>query len=243
MPYELAVETATAQHPIRFRLRDEHGRHLGENQLVFHEHRQALWEGLFDTRQYVQRYTGSMCREGQAEPATAAQLIDDLGVFLGQKVLGPEIFDRLARDHRRRTLLVRLPAAGVDPLAAAFARVPWEIARGGPAQPPLLERNLLVRAVTDDMPPGNGDAATHSAETEPYCAVCSQGERAPPFPVLIPPQVRCAGREPSSPWRIVALESPGIPGSVLCRLGRKALSRVAPRSRWLPARQAEPSQP
>jgi len=47
--------------------------------------------------------------------------------------------------------VVRLPHAGEDLLAAAFARVPWEIARLPDGTRP---HNLVVRAVTDATPPG-----------------------------------------------------------------------------------------
>jgi len=104
MFYELTVETDGVDKPVRFRLRDRHGVQVGANQLLLGEHRPALWEGLFDTRQYVRRYTGSICREDHTNPATAEQLIDDLGVFLGQEVFGPEIFGRLTEDGGRQIL-------------------------------------------------------------------------------------------------------------------------------------------
>jgi len=150
MLYELIVETDLDQMIARFRLNDEHGEQLGANQVLLTEHSRFLWEGLFDTRRYVERYEGILLWEEQTEPETAEQLLERLGVFLGEKVLGENISRELTRSQQRRTLLVRLPDTKNDLLAAAFARVPWEIARPGEGEPALMERNLVVRLVTKD---------------------------------------------------------------------------------------------
>ena len=93
----------------------------------------------------VERFAGSLKFEGAAEPATAEER---LGVDLGQKVLGEDILGHLTESFQQRTLLIRLPAPQADPLAAAFARMPWELARPAPGEPRLLDRNLVVRAAT-----------------------------------------------------------------------------------------------
>ena len=108
-------------------------------------------QGLFDTRRYVERYEGSMIFDDQAEPATAQMLLERLGLFLGEKVLGEEIVRALAGPERR-VLVVRLPTTDEDVLAAAFARVPWEIGRLPDGTRP---QNLVVRAVTEDTAEGN----------------------------------------------------------------------------------------
>jgi len=150
MQYELIVETIAEQKAVRLRLLNEHGVFQAANELNLADHRAALWEGLFDTRSHVDRYEGSLKWEGAEQPESDKQILNRLGVFLGNDVLGKEIFGKLTATSQNRTLLVKLPCAGNDILAAAFARVPWEIARSAPNESSLMERNLVVRVVTDD---------------------------------------------------------------------------------------------
>ena len=58
---------------------------------------------------------------------------------------------RSGSPESQRTLRIQLPGATEEDnhLAAALARVPWEIARPAADQPTLAERNLLVRVVHD----------------------------------------------------------------------------------------------
>ncbi|MDQ3583638.1 MAG: CHAT domain-containing protein, partial [Pseudomonadota bacterium] len=72
-------------------------------------------------------------------------------VCIAEEVLGEEIFRLLWASEAQRTLRIQLPGATEDQnhLAAALARVPWEIARPKADQPTLGERNLLVRIVHD----------------------------------------------------------------------------------------------
>ena len=143
--YKLRVETDAEQSLARFKLFHGDDRLLGSNEIRLPEHSSALWEGLFDTRRYIERYEGAMVFNGQTEPATAQMLLDRLGSFLGEKVLGAEIVRSLA--GQRRVLVVHLPTVDEDRLAAAFARVPWEIAR---LEDGTRLRNLVVRAVTEN---------------------------------------------------------------------------------------------
>jgi tetratricopeptide (TPR) repeat protein len=135
---------------VRLRLTDQQGRQLGANQVLLAEHSSALWQGLFDTGAYVRTYADSM--RFTDRPATAADLLAQIGVFLGQKILGPEIMKAVYAGRHQRSLLVRQPEALDDRLAAAFARVPWEIARPAAGQEPLLERNMVVRMETGSSP-------------------------------------------------------------------------------------------
>ncbi|MFO1429069.1 MAG: CHAT domain-containing protein [Candidatus Competibacteraceae bacterium] len=132
------------------RLLDEHGVQQGAQQVHLPDFSPALWTGLSDTRRYIFLHQGNLLLDGWTRPATAAELLEHLGVFLGEQVLGSAIMQVLTQTAQRRTLLVHLPPTADDVLAAAFARVPWEIARPGVGQPPLLERNLIVRLVTED---------------------------------------------------------------------------------------------
>ncbi len=87
---------------------DEHGVQVGAQQVQLPEHSPALWTGLFDTRRYVLLHQGNLLLEGQTRPATAAELLEHLGVFLGTDVLGAGIMGVLTQSVQRRTLLVRL---------------------------------------------------------------------------------------------------------------------------------------
>ena len=157
--FHLDVTTEPDDAVVRLRLRDDDGRHLASHIVRLADHSPALWEGLFDTRAHVARYAGST--RFTAEPATPEDLLARLGVFLGRDVLGSELTVLLHKGIQRRTLVVRLPAtadatATDENLAAAFARVPWEIARPDLDAPPLMHRNLAVRTVladADDGPP------------------------------------------------------------------------------------------
>lgn len=150
--FTLDVGTDPDAGVVRLRLTDEQGRQLGANQVRLAEHSPARWQGLFDTRAFVQTYANSVIFTDR--PATAAELLAQIGVFLGEKVLGPEILAALLHHGiRQRSLLVRQPEALEDHLAVAFARVPWEMARPSAGQPPLLERNLVVRMETPGAPP------------------------------------------------------------------------------------------
>jgi len=131
---------------IHLRLTDEHGRQLGANQVRVAEHSAALWQGLFDTGSYVRTYSNSV--RFTDRPATASDLLEQVGVFLGEKVLGPGITAALHAGVHHRSLVVRQPEALEDRLEAAFARVPWEIARPVAGQAALFERNLGVRMET-----------------------------------------------------------------------------------------------
>jgi tetratricopeptide (TPR) repeat protein len=139
--FALDVGTDPDSDVVRLRLTDEQGRQLGANQVVLSEYGAALWQGLFDTRAYVRTYADSV--RFTDRPATAADLLEQIGVFLGETVLGPGILAALHPGIHQRSLLVRI--APEDRVAAAFARVPWEIARPAAGQEALLERNLVVR--------------------------------------------------------------------------------------------------
>ncbi|MCP4104201.1 MAG: CHAT domain-containing protein, partial [Desulfobacteraceae bacterium] len=149
MQYELIIKTEPEERLARLRLLDNNGVQAGSNTVRLSEHSPAMWEGLFDTRGYVERYQKNlMDKEGRT--ATDDEILRHLGVFLSDTVLGKEIMGRLAESGRHRTLLIRLPKTGGDIFASAFARIPWEIARAGTDDESLMERNVVVRVVTED---------------------------------------------------------------------------------------------
>ncbi|HWM92600.1 MAG TPA: CHAT domain-containing protein [Thermoanaerobaculia bacterium] len=143
--FVLDVRTDPESDIVRLRLTDEPGNtHLGANQVRLSEHSSALWQGLFDTRSFVDTYANSV--QFTDRPETAADLFERIGVFLGEKVLGLEILAALHAGTYQRSLLVRISPE--DRNAAAFARVAWEMARPAPGQEALFERNLVVRLET-----------------------------------------------------------------------------------------------
>ncbi len=134
----------TADYPSRtaeLRLLDAHGAQTAFRQTDFKQIAVSRQQGLFDLRNYLRHYA-----EG-AEVASVAEI----GVCIAEQVLGEEIFRHLWASESQRTLRIQLPGAAEEEnlLAAALARVPWEIARPAANQPTLGERNLLVRVVHD----------------------------------------------------------------------------------------------
>jgi len=103
-------------------------------------------QGLFDLRNYLRHYV---------EEGKEAASVAEIGVCIAEEVLGADIFRTLAASRSQRTLRIQLPGATEEDnhLAAALARVPWEMARAAADQPTLGERNLLVRVVHDMAAP------------------------------------------------------------------------------------------
>jgi tetratricopeptide (TPR) repeat protein len=112
---------------------------------------------LFDLRKYLRNYV-----EAGKEAASAAEI----GVCIAEDVLGEEIFLKLWDADTRRSLVIQLPAATEEDnrLAAALARVPWEIARPAASQPMLGERNLVVRVIHLMAAPTNEPLALDADE-------------------------------------------------------------------------------
>ena len=151
--FVLDVETDKATRAARLRLTGPAGELLGEHQVRLDAHPPARWEGLFETRRYIRR----MARDRRQ----AEVLLDTVGAFLGRSVLGTELTRAVAGGEPRRTLLVRLAGAESDPVAAAFGRVPWELARIEGDLRTLRQRNVAVRVTPalDDEASGAADAA------------------------------------------------------------------------------------
>ena len=88
------------------------------------------------------------------------------------------------RDHgeafaagvRQRTLLVKMPEVGNDRLAAAFARVPWEIARPTDDGGALYENNLVVRM---ESPVPQRRPTRRRSKATSLCACSSSSPRRP----------------------------------------------------------------
>lgn len=141
----------TADYPSRtaeFSLRDAAGTQLAFRQTDFKTISVSHQQGLFDLRNYLRLYIA----DGKERAAVA-----EIGVCIAEEVLGAEIFGKLWESEAQRTLRIQLPGASdtENHLAAALARVPWEIARPAPDRDTLGERNLLVRVVHDMKPSGS----------------------------------------------------------------------------------------
>jgi tetratricopeptide (TPR) repeat protein len=140
--FDLIIDTDSPSHTAEFRLLDAHANQLAYRQTDFTSISVSRRLGLFDLRNYLRNLV---------EPGHEAASVAEIGVCIAEEVLGVEIFRTLWKSIEQRTLRIKLPGATEeeDHLAAALARVPWEIARPAADQPTLGERNLLVRVVHD----------------------------------------------------------------------------------------------
>lgn len=86
---------------IRLRLQDAQGNPLAGQQVKISNHPVSQWQGIFDTRDYVVRFAGNLMRQGEDIPVTAEQLLDEVGRFLGESVLGAQIMTRLQGNAHR----------------------------------------------------------------------------------------------------------------------------------------------
>jgi len=146
--FDLSITADSPNRTAAFRLCDEHGMQLASRQTDFKVVTASRLRGLFDLRDYLDLYVG----DGDEVAAVA-----EIGVCIAAEVLGKEVFEKLWLSETQRTLRIQLPGATEEGnyLAAALARVPWEIARPSPYQATLGERNLLVRVVHNMQPPAS----------------------------------------------------------------------------------------
>ena len=113
---------------------------------------------MFDLRNYLRDYV---------ETGQEAAAVAEIGVCIAEQLLGQDIFQLLYAAESPRTLRIQLPGATEDEnyLAAALARVPWEIARPAADKPTLAERHLLVRIVHDMQAPATLALALEPGES------------------------------------------------------------------------------
>jgi hypothetical protein len=144
--FDLILTADTPSRAAELRLLDAHGTQLAYRQADFNSLPASRLQGLFDLRNYLRLYV----EEGKEEASVAG-----IGVCIAEEILGEEIFRLLWASESQRTLRIQLPGATEEEnlLAAALARVPWEIARAAPDLSTLSERNLLVRVVHDMAAP------------------------------------------------------------------------------------------
>lgn len=146
--FDLIITADYTSRTADFALRDAAGVQLGYRKTEFGKISVSHQQGLFDLRNYLRLYV----EVGKEHAAVA-----EIGVCIAEEVLGEEIFVALYAAKSPRTLRIQLPRAGdtENHLAAALARVPWEIARPSAEAETLGERNLLVRVVHDMQAPAS----------------------------------------------------------------------------------------
>lgn len=146
MHFDLTISSDTSNLTADLRLCDEHGRQIAYRQTDFKLIPVSKRRALFDLRDHVRYYV---------DPGDEAEAIAEIGVCIAEDLLGEEVFKRLWLPQNQRTLCIKLPGATEEEntLAAALARVPWEIARPSKDKQTLGERFLLVRVVHDGPPP------------------------------------------------------------------------------------------
>ncbi len=140
--FDLVITADTPSGTADLRLLDAHGSQIAYRQTDFGQVPVSRQQGLFDLRNYLRHYVVR---------GREAASVAEIGVCIAEEVLGEEIFRHLWEPVHQRTLRIQLPGATEEGnlLAAALARVPWEIARPAADQPTLGERALLVRVVHD----------------------------------------------------------------------------------------------
>ncbi|MBC8114533.1 MAG: hypothetical protein H7062_09160, partial [Candidatus Saccharimonas sp.] len=140
--FDLIVTADSPSRTAELRLLDANGAQVAYRQTDFNNIAVSRLQGLFNLRDYLRQFV---------ESGSEVTSVAEIGVCLAEEVLGEEIFRKLWESESQRTLRIQLPGATEEEnhLAAALARVPWEIARPAANQPTLGERNLLVRVVHD----------------------------------------------------------------------------------------------
>ena len=144
--FDLVITADTPSLTAELRLLDGDGNQLAYRLTDFKTIAVSRRQGLFDLRNYLKNYV---------EQGKEAASVAEIGVCIAEEVLGQEIFLKLWQANNQRTLRIQLPGATEEEnhLAAALARVPWEIARPAVDKPTLADRHLLVRVVHDMAAP------------------------------------------------------------------------------------------
>lgn len=154
----LVVHADHVRRQAQLHLLDANGIQLGWHSVDFQRLSVSEQRALFDLGNFLRHYV---------EPEQQATSLANVGVCIAERVLGEQIFLLLWRPESPRTLRIQLPGASEQDnhLAAALARIAWEIARPAPNQPSLAERNLHICVVHDMPPPAS--QALHLSAGEP----------------------------------------------------------------------------
>lgn len=142
--FDLIINANDAQQRAEFCLLDIHGVQQAYHAANIQDISTSHQRGLFDLRNFLRFYV---------EPGQEAMKMAEIGVLIAEKLLGADIFKRLWQATNSRMLRIQLPNPETSMLAAALARVPWEIARPTDTGATLAERNLQLRVVHDMAEP------------------------------------------------------------------------------------------
>ena len=143
---DLVITADAASLTAELRLLDGDGIQLAYRSTDFKTIAESRRQALFDLRNYLKNYV---------EPGKEEASVAEIGVCIAEHVLGQEIFLKLWQAKNQRTLRIQLPGATEEEnqLAAALARVPWEIARPAADKPSLADQHLLVCVVHEMAAP------------------------------------------------------------------------------------------
>lgn len=138
--FTLMITTDYPSRTAELRLFDANGLQLAYHLADFKILTFSTQLGMFDLHNYLRDYVD----KGNEKSSVA-----EIGVCIAEQVLGAVIFSFLYAGESSRSLCIQLPGVTEisNHLAAALARIPWEIARPAQDKPTLAERNLQVRIV------------------------------------------------------------------------------------------------
>lgn len=154
--FVLEVQADPGTRGVAIRLCHEHGQLIAEKHINVGDHPLSIWDELLDTARFMRRRARTVTPSGDADFfSNDAEAVEQIGVFLGKEVFGPAAMQALCEGEDRRSLVIRFPKAGLDPLTSALACVPFHLARPAPGERSLMERNVVVRIAPPGIPPGH----------------------------------------------------------------------------------------
>ena len=142
--FALRVDASEEMQAARLSLRNVRDRTLAEHEVALSRHSPAMWEGLFDTQNYVGRYAGNVILGRGKRAATGEQLLARLGVFLAEHVLGRSIWRYLEQPSSRR-VDPAAAAAGTRSAGSGVRPRPLGTRSASRKSASLLERNVALR--------------------------------------------------------------------------------------------------
>ena len=123
----------------------------------------------------------------------------DIGVCIAEEVLGTESLPRSGYPRRRGHCGFSYPGTDKDnQLAAALARLPWEIGRPALDRVNLTERNLVVRVIHDMAAPATQPLGLGAGEVAAGVVCLCRGARGSPAggpPGTARPAQLCSARD------------------------------------------------